>query len=115
GSDIFQGLAARALFIAGTHRCANPDTESGCSGTTTACGGGSIPGRISDAPHFTRNFMYAGHSAALQLHPQPISLNLHGNSSEPADVTLSDGTPVAGADTDLVPELPSAPFSPSAH
>ena len=32
GSDIFQGLAARALFIAGTHRCANPDTQSGCSG-----------------------------------------------------------------------------------
>jgi hypothetical protein len=59
GSDIFQGLAARALFIAGTHRCANPDTESGCSGTTTACGGGSIPVRISDAPHFTGNFMYA--------------------------------------------------------
>jgi len=67
----FQGLAARALFIAGTHRCANPDTESGCSGTTTACGGGSIPVRISDAPHFTGNFMYAGHSAALQFGPQP--------------------------------------------
>jgi hypothetical protein len=108
GSDIFQGLAARALFIAGTHRCANPDTESGCSGTTTACGGGSIPVRISDAPHFTGNFMYAGHSAALQLDPQPISLNLHGNSSEPVDVTLSDGTRVAGADTDLVQQLRTA-------
>src|SRR5436190_17546117 len=47
GSYIFQGLAARALFIAGTHRCASPDTKSGCSGTTTACGGGSIPVRIS--------------------------------------------------------------------
>src|SRR5262249_34077679 len=59
-------------------------------------------------PHFTGNFMYAGHSAALQLDPRPISLNLHGNSSEPADVTLSDGTLVAGADTDLVQRLRSA-------
>jgi hypothetical protein len=108
GSDIFQGLAARALFIAGTHRCANPDAESGCSGTTKACGGGSIPVRISDAPHFTGNFMYAAHSAALQLDPQPISLNLHGNESEPVDVTLSDGTRVAGAHTDLVQQLRSA-------
>jgi hypothetical protein len=108
GSDIFQGLAARALFIAGTHRCANLRTESGCSGRTKACGGGSIPVRISDAPHFTGNFMYAAHSAALQLDPQPISLNLHGNESEPVAVTLSDGTRVAGGDTDLVQQLRSA-------
>src|SRR5215468_5890678 len=108
GSDIFQGLAARALFIAGTHRCANPDTESGCSGTTKACGGDSIPVRISDAPHFTGNFMYAGHSAALRLDPQPISLNLHGNSTEPVDVTLSDGTLFAGDRTDLVQQLRKA-------
>lgn len=108
GSDVFQGLAARALFIAGTHRCANPDTPSGCSGATTACGCGSIAVRISDAPHFTGNFMYAGHGAALQLAPQPVSLNLHGNSSEPVDVTISDGTRVAGADTDLVQRLRSA-------
>jgi hypothetical protein len=108
GSDIFQGLAARALFIAGTHRCANLRAESGCSGRTKACGGGSIRVRISDAPHFTGNFMYAAHSAALQLDPQPISLNLHGNESEPVDVTLSDGTRVAGARTDLVQQLRSA-------
>jgi hypothetical protein len=44
----------------------------------------------------------------LQLDPQPISLNLHGNSSEPVDVTLSDGTRVAGADTDLVQQLRGA-------
>jgi hypothetical protein len=105
GSDIFQGLAARALFIAGTHRCANLRTESGCSGRTKACGGGSIPVRISDAPHFTGNFMYAGHGAALQLDPQPISLNLHGNESEPVAVTLSDGTLFAGRRTDLVQQL----------
>jgi hypothetical protein len=49
--------------------------------------------------------MYAGHSAALQLDPRPISLNLHGNSSEPVAVTLSDGTLFAGRRTDLVQQL----------
>jgi hypothetical protein len=108
GSDVFQGLGARALFVAGTHRCANPDTPSGCSGTTTSCNTGSIPVRISDAPHFTGNFMYGAHSAGLQLVPQPISLNLHGNSSEPVDVTLSDGTRIPGSDTALVHRLRNA-------
>jgi hypothetical protein len=54
------------------------------------------------------NTMPAWPSAALQLDPRPISLNLHGNSSEPVDITLSDGTRVAGADTDLVQQLRSA-------
>jgi hypothetical protein len=108
GSYVFQGLGARALFIAGTHRCANPDTPSACSGTTTSCNTGSIPVRISDGPHFTGNFMYAAHNAGLQLDPQPISLNLHGNSSEPVDVTLSDGTRIPGSDTDLVYRLRNA-------
>jgi hypothetical protein len=108
GSDVFQGLGARALFIAGTHRCANPDTPSGCSGTSTSCNTGSIPVRISDAPHFTGNFMYAAHSAGLQMVPQPISLNLHGNSSEPVEVTLSDGTRIPGSDTAMVHRLRNA-------
>src|SRR4051794_39385986 len=42
---------------------------------------------------------------SLQLDPQPILLNLHGNSSEPVDVTLSDGTRAAGADTDRACEI----------
>jgi hypothetical protein len=108
GSEIFQALGARGLFIAGTHRCANKSIPSGCSGTTTACGGGSVSVRISDAPHFTQNFMFAAHRATLQLSPQPISLNLHGNSSEPIDVTLSDGTRITGSETALVQRLRKA-------
>jgi hypothetical protein len=46
--------------------------------------------------------MSAAHGATLRLTPPPISLNLHGNSSEPVDVTLSDGTRVASAETALV-------------
>jgi hypothetical protein len=108
GVDILQGLGARGLFIAGTHRCANPDTPSGCSGTTTSCLTGSIAVRISDAPHFTGNFMYAAHGATLQLAPPPISLNLHGNESEPVDVTLSDGTRIPAADSTPVTQLRNA-------
>jgi hypothetical protein len=104
GVAIFQALGARGLFIAGTHRCANPMTESGCSGTTIACGRPEIPVRISDAPHFTRNFMYAAHGATLQS-PAALSLNLHGNEGEPYAVQLSDGTRRFADDTPLVNQL----------
>jgi hypothetical protein len=52
--------------------------------------------------------MFAAHRATLQLSPQPISLNLHGNSSEPVDVTLSDGTRITGSETALVQRLRKA-------
>jgi hypothetical protein len=108
GVAIFQALGARALLIAGTHRCANPGTASGCSGTTTACGGPSIPVRISDAPHFTGNFMYAAHDASLQLAPAPVSLNLHGNALEPYAIQISDGTRRFADETPLVNQLRNA-------
>ena len=108
GVAVFQALGARGLFIAGTHRCANPDTPSGCSGTTTACGGPSIPVRISDAPHFTGNFMYAAHAASLQLDPPSLAINLHGNASEPYAIEISDGTRTFADETPLVNQLRSA-------
>ncbi len=107
GVAIFQAVGGRGLFIAGTHRCANPMTPSGCSGTTISCGQPSIPVRISDAPHFTRNFMFAAHGATLQP-PAALSLNLHGNASEPYAVQLSDGTRRFADDTPLVNQLRNA-------
>ncbi len=114
GVAVFQALVARALFIAGTHRCANPDTPSGCSGTTTSCSGPSIPVRISDAPHYTGNFMYAAHAATLQLAPPPLAINLHGNASEPYAIEISDGTRRFADDTPLVNQLRSALIARSA-
>jgi len=87
--QIFQEIGARALFMAGTHRCAD-SAPSPCTGTTSACGGGAY--RISDAAHFDRNFMQAAHEAVLELTPPPRAFNVHGQSSEPVDVVLSDGT-----------------------
>jgi len=107
GVAVFQALGARALFIAGTHRCANPLDESGCSGTTNSCGG-SIPVRISDAPHFPGNFMYGAHGATLQLAPPALAINLHGNDSEPFAIEISDGTRLFQDDTPLVNQLRNA-------
>lgn len=111
---IFQALSARALFIAGTHRCANPGIESGCSGTTTSCLGPSIPVRISDAPHSTGNFMYAAHGATLQLAPASVSINLHGNAGEPYAIEISDGTRRFDGETPLVNRLRNALIARSA-
>lgn len=106
GVAVLQGIGARALFIAGTHRCANPGTPSGCSGTTTSCQTrDAIPVRISDAPHFTGNFMFSAHGATLRLTPPAVSLNLHGNNAEPYDIEISDGTRVASDETTLVNQL----------
>ncbi len=107
GTAIFQNIGARALLIAGTHRCANLGTPSGCSGTTTACGS-SQPYRISDAPHFTGNFMHAAHEASLSLTDPPVTFNLHGNNSEVPDIELSDGTKNVAPDTATVNRLRNA-------
>jgi hypothetical protein len=64
--------------------------------------------RIPDVRQERRLEVLGAQRRANALDPQPISLNLHGNSSEPVDVTLSDGTLVAGPDTDLVQRLRSA-------
>jgi hypothetical protein len=98
GQKIFQEIGARGFFIAGTHRCADA-AASTCSGTTTSCTGNSDPYRISDAPHYTQNYMHYAHIAAFNLNPRPRAFNVHGNSSESKDVVLSNGTRLAEAST----------------
>lgn len=89
GCAIFRALGARALFIAGAHRCAAA-APSPCRGTTEACGGG--PHRISDAAHATNAFFQAAHAAACRLDPRPVALSIHGHASEAPDIIVSDGT-----------------------
>jgi len=91
-TTIFQRLSARAMFIAGTHRCAN-EQSSPCSGTTGACGTDDEPFKISDAGHYTRNFFQEAHRATFGLKRKPIAVSLHGNAnSSLPDVVLSNGT-----------------------
>jgi hypothetical protein len=90
---IFQAVKARAMFISGTHRCANAQS-SPCSGTTGACvPNGNQPFKVSDAGHFTRNFFQEAHRATLGLSVKPITISAHGNGdSSLPDIVLSNGT-----------------------
>ena len=87
---VMRKVGARALFVPGTHRCANLDTAAGCDGRTNACGGQSY--RISDSAHFVGNFFTAAHEATLRLSPKPMAISVHGSAGEPVDAELSDGT-----------------------
>lgn len=104
GRKVFEGLGARALYIAGTHRCANREA-SPCSGKTGACTDTRGAYRISDAAHFSRTFLQAAHAAALKLESAPVALSLHGMSSKEVDVVLSDGTRAPAASGALVIRL----------
>jgi hypothetical protein len=91
GVAVFTETGSRALFISGTHRCANTEVSS-CDGTSAACGTrGPYP--VSDVAHFTENYFQEAHAATLKLTPTPIAVSLHGNVNETLpDVTVSDGT-----------------------
>ncbi len=83
GLLIFKNMRAKALFIAGTHRCAN-SAESSCSGTTDACGTEG-PYRISDVAHATDNFFHEAHKAANDTVDFVKFISLHGFSADASD------------------------------
>lgn len=86
---IFNALDARAIFIAGTHRCSNSQLSL-CDGKTEACGSDQ-PFKVSDAGHFTNNFFQEAHKTILSVDGYVISL--HGNNdTDMPDVLVSDGT-----------------------
>lgn len=86
GALLFDSLDAKALFIAGTHRCANAATSS-CSGTTDACGTEEAY-RISDVAHATENYFHEAHKAAHDTLPLVHFIQLH-------DFDAAQGEPVA--------------------
>ena len=94
GAFLLQELEARALFIAGTHRCANAE-ESSCSGTTDACGAEGAH-RVSDVAHAIDNYFHAAHIATSDDTANSIFISLHGyaqGNDEPT-VIVSNGTKV---------------------
>jgi hypothetical protein len=102
---IFQATNARAMFISGTHRCANAES-SPCSGTTTACGAVSEPFKVSDAGHYTENFFQEAHRATLGLTVKPATISFHGNeNSSLPDIILSNGTVNKARSNSLVNRL----------
>jgi hypothetical protein len=91
GADLFRRLKARALMIAGAHRCANADF-SPCSGTTVACGP-LEPYRSSDVAHAAQTAFQAAHKALVPCGGARVAVQLHGNGLAACpDLFISNGT-----------------------
>lgn len=90
----FRATRARGLAIAGENRCSST-TVSGCSGTTSVCGGASEDAelyRISDVAHTQKSFFQVFHEEADATYGgTAMHLQIHGMSKLPAFST-SDGT-----------------------
>jgi hypothetical protein len=90
-ADLFRRLEARALMIAGAHRCANSD-YSPCSGVTVACGA-LEPYRSSDVAHAVQSAFQAAHKALVPCGGERTAVQLHGNGLESCpDLFISNGT-----------------------
>lgn len=87
--DLFLDTGAVAYFQAGTHRNNSP-TEIDCDGDL-----GGDPYRVSDMAHSPGSLLQAAHEVVEDHFAQTVSLSFHGmaDSSDPADVVLSNGTP----------------------
>lgn len=88
---VFEQVEARALIVAGTHRCANPDA-SACSGTSSVCGA-SGPYRQSDMAHVVDSAYHAAHQVLAAAFGDGWVVSLHGMSGVGA--SLSNGTTAA--------------------
>jgi hypothetical protein len=93
---IFRQSRARALLVAGTHRCANSDFST-CTGQTWACGPLEAY-RVSDAAHTAQSMFQATHRALSPCDGTTITLQLHANSlGSCPDLFISNGTLFPGA------------------
>ncbi len=105
-TDFFLTMKAKALLIAGSHRCANV-TSSGCSGTTDVCTGSAAPYRISDASHSTQQLFEEAHEALIDFDASLVAVALHGFAETAGDpqAFVSDGTDDPASATSLVNQL----------
>jgi hypothetical protein len=95
GAAFFLELSARALLIAGTHRCANTQA-SPCSGTTSVCSdsGSQESYRISDAAHSKKQLFHVAHQVLLKSDASLVAIALHGFAQRGSDpyAFVSDAT-----------------------
>lgn len=87
GKELFAQLGARALVVAGAHRCASADVVT-CTGTTEICGEASGY-RTSDAAHASDSLFQVFHEALIDVLVDDWVINLHGMSDE--GISISDG------------------------
>jgi len=89
---LFERLAARALLMAGAHRCSATETVGACTGTTGVCGEDDAPYPVSDVAHFDDSIFHAAHVFFSETFGDDWVLSLHGFSE--SGISVSDGTPV---------------------
>jgi len=108
----FRNLQTGFLFLNGTHRC-NQSEESTCSGTTSVCGGSSLPFRISDLAHTVNSAWQKTTEIVYNTISNSVFVQLHGFSKQPDDpyVILSNGTDDTPSGTDVVATFRDALFS----
>ena len=88
----FRNNMAKALLLSSAHRC-NSDTETECSGTTSACGTSGAY-RISDLAHNVDSAFQKTTEVIATSLPNSVFIQLHGfgkGESDP-DVIMSNGT-----------------------
>lgn len=96
---IFVALDARALLVAGTHRCASL-APSGCDGFTAACEGTPTRYRESDMAHNNHSVFQLAHEILAANFADDIVLSLHGMVGTGG--IISDGTLIPTSSTALV-------------
>tara|TARA_Y100001001_G_scaffold148421_1_gene157369 strand:- start:453 stop:1862 length:1410 start_codon:yes stop_codon:yes gene_type:complete len=88
----FRNNVAKALLLSSAHRC-NSDTETECSGTTSACGSSGAY-RISDLAHNTGSAFQRTTEVIATSLPSTVFVQLHGfgKGDNDPDVIMSNGT-----------------------
>lgn len=84
-------LGARALILAGAHRCA-ASSSSVCSGKTRICGDGRERYRTSDVAHNVGTRFHMAHTILARAWPKATVVQLHGFGAKGSDswVVISD-------------------------
>lgn len=96
GIDMFRQLNARALLMAGTHRCAN-SAYSAAEGTTKACSESREPYRTSDVAHAPQSIFHSTHQLLVPPNGNTIALQLHAHRrSTCPDLFISNTTGIPG-------------------
>jgi hypothetical protein len=95
----FTRLAATALLVPGTHRCASrfddPPRYSPCDGWQTICEPAGSPPRpypTSDVAHYGRNYFEPAHETVATVLPRLVSLSVHGMTPTSYDAIIGNGT-----------------------
>ena len=104
--DLMQALKARALIVAGAHRCANAAASS-CDGTTDVCSGADEEAfRESDMAHVVDSLFQVAHEVLIEAYSDAWVVSVHG--MEEDGIGLSDGTQEALDDDAAVVQLHEA-------